>query len=195
MLYSFSGVDDMIYTPDMDQAYRLRHDVFVEEKRWEGLRRPDQRDIDQFEQPENHHFILKINNKVIGYQRMLPTTLPHLLSHMLPQLCAGKAPSGPHIYEWTRHCVHKAHRRTAEGAHYGAQLTYALVKWGLRHSVEGVIVEYHPDWIRRFERLGFGVERLGPEVLISGDRLVAVYMTFDENTLATIARIKGLQHP
>jgi acyl-homoserine lactone synthase len=191
MLYSFSGVDDMIYTPDMDEAYRLRHDVFVEEKRWETLRRPDQRDIDQFERPENHHFILKINNKVIGYQRMLPTTLPHLLSHVMPQLCTrGKAPNGPNIYEWTRHCVHQAHRQSA-GPNYGAQLTYALVKWGIRHSVEGVIVEYHPDWIKRFQKLGFHVERLGPEVMIHGEKLIAVYMTFDQHTLDMIEQQKN----
>jgi acyl-homoserine lactone synthase len=192
MLYSFSGVDDMIFTPDMDQAYRLRHEVFVGEKRWERLRRSDQRDIDEFERPENQHFILKINNKVIGYQRLLPTTLPHLLSHIWPEMCADKAPSGPNIYEWTHHCVHPEYRKSS-GSHPGAQLTYALVKWGLRHSVEGVIVEYHPHWVRRFERLGFHVERLGPEVSIHGDPHVAVYMTFDEQTLATIAQVRGFQ--
>ncbi len=190
MLYSFSGVDDIIFTPDMDQAYRLRHDVFVGEKRWENLRRQDGRDIDQFERPENHHFILKINDKVIGYQRMLPTTLPHVLSHVAPELCdPAKMPAGPHIYEWTRHCVHPEYRKK-QGVQYGAMLTYALVKWGLKHAVEGIIVEYHPKWIRRFENLGFHVERLGPEVLLHGETAVAVLMRFDQSTLDTIQRLR-----
>ena len=35
------------YAAAMEQAYRLRHTVFVEEMGWKDLKRPDGREIDQ----------------------------------------------------------------------------------------------------------------------------------------------------
>ena len=37
------------YADAMEQAYRLRHSVFVDEMGWHNLKRPDGREIDQFE--------------------------------------------------------------------------------------------------------------------------------------------------
>ena len=38
------------YQCEMEQAYRLRHNVFVDEMGWEDLRKPDGREIDQFDE-------------------------------------------------------------------------------------------------------------------------------------------------
>lgn len=90
------------YRVEMEQAYRLRHQVFVEESKWEDLRKPDGREIDQFDDARALHMLYIRDGAVLGYQRMLPTMRPHLLSHVTPDLCEGERPVGPGIWEWTR---------------------------------------------------------------------------------------------
>ncbi len=100
-----------LYREEMEQAYRLRHRVFVDEMKWTDLTKPDGREIDRFDD-EHAARMLYIggNGRVLGYQRMLPSTRPHLLSDVLSKRCEDERPVGPHIWEWTRYCVEPAHR-------------------------------------------------------------------------------------
>ncbi len=101
------------YADAMEQAWRLRHDIFVAEKGWTELARPDGREIDQFDTPHAVHFLAMEGDAVIGYSRLLPTTRPHLLSDVLPQLCEVERPVGPQIWEWTRQGVRARTARRA----------------------------------------------------------------------------------
>ena len=86
----------------MDRAYRFRHDVFVDEKGWEDIRRSDGRERDRFDGVEAIHQICLRNDEIVGYQRLLPTTRPHLLNDVLRDLCHRRPPRGPRVFEWTR---------------------------------------------------------------------------------------------
>ncbi|MCP3477897.1 GNAT family N-acetyltransferase (plasmid) [Bradyrhizobium sp. CCGUVB1N3] len=94
-----------------DRAFRSRHDVFVEEKGREDFRRADMRERDQFDDDEDAvHLILLRDDQIIGYyQRLLPTTRPHLLSS---DLCHTIPPRGSRVAEWTRFCVALGFRET-----------------------------------------------------------------------------------
>src|SRR6478735_2890963 len=83
------------YQCEMEQAYRLRHNVFVDEMGWEDLRKPDGREIDQFDDGRALHMLYIEDDRVLGYQRMLPSMRPHLLTEVLPHLCEGDFPVGP----------------------------------------------------------------------------------------------------
>ena len=49
MIHIVTAENIQSYTAAMEQAYRLRHAVFVEEMGWNDLKRPDGREIDQFD--------------------------------------------------------------------------------------------------------------------------------------------------
>ena len=89
----------------MDRVLRFRHAVFVDEKGWEDLRQPDERERDQFDDEHAIHQVCMRDDEIVGYQRLLPTTRPHLLTDVLSDLCKTKPPRGPKIFEWTRFCV------------------------------------------------------------------------------------------
>jgi N-acyl-L-homoserine lactone synthetase len=73
-----------------EQAWRLRHRIFVEELGWSDLRRPDGREIDQFDHEEAiHHHCIR-DGRVVGYQRLLPTTRPHLLTDVMPEFATDR---------------------------------------------------------------------------------------------------------
>lgn len=181
-----------LYRTEMDEAYRLRHDVFVDEKGWRDLAQADQREVDQFDNEHALHMICRQNGKVVGYQRMLPTTKPHLLSSVLADLCEVERPVGDHIWEWTRYCVAKPHRERGRALSPVANaLLSAIVEWGMESDVDRIIIEMEPIWLLRLVQLNFMVTPLGIPREIGGDSVVAVVAKFDHRTLEMLQAMRG----
>jgi acyl-homoserine lactone synthase len=120
--------NDYRYRDEMEQAYRLRHLVYVEEMGWTDLAKWDGRDVDQFDNKHAVHMLYIEHGQVLGYQRMLPSTRPHLLSEVMPELCEGDRPVGSHIWECTRHCVARGHREKGRVASPIANATHLVVR-------------------------------------------------------------------
>jgi acyl-homoserine lactone synthase len=180
------------YAEAMEQAYRLRHTVFVEEMGWNDLRRPDGREIDQFDDGRALHILYLDGDRLVGYQRMLPSMRPHLLSEVMPHLCDGDFPVGPHIWEWTRYCVTKEHRdRGRMLSLAGNLLLSAIVEWGLESGVSKIIIEMNPIWLLRLVQLHFRVTPLGIPQKAGKDSIVAVTAAFDARTLARLRDVRG----
>lgn len=95
MLHIIAAKNILDHHLELDQSFRLRHKVFVEEKGWEDLRRENGRETDRFDDEHAVHMLYIEDGRVIGYQRMLPSTRPHILSEILPELCEGERPVGP----------------------------------------------------------------------------------------------------
>lgn len=184
MLKIIRGRDASEHIRELDLAFQLRHRVFVEERRWENLRSPDGRETDQFDHDEAVHFLLYGgDNRLIGYQRLLPTTRPHLLSEVHPHLCEIDMPKGPEIFEWTRFAVERSHRGDGGGlGRAGAELVLGFVEWGLANGVSAVVVEVSPFHLLKFVEGHFMVELLGRPRQIGDDTILAVLAKFDERT-------------
>jgi len=135
-------------SPVLDQAFRLRHQVFVEEKGWIGLRRDDRRDIDQFDTPMTVHHVAMIDGEVAGYQRFNATTGPHLLADVHAALCDGTPPRGNHIWEWSRYCVARKFKRPGIYCDVASTLLFAALEWGEPLGITEFVLEFHPIWIR-----------------------------------------------
>jgi len=41
MVHVISAVNRHLYEDVLDEHFRVRHEIFVEERKWEGLRKPD----------------------------------------------------------------------------------------------------------------------------------------------------------
>lgn len=174
----------------LDEAYRLRHRIFVEEAGWETLRRPDGRERDRFDDEHAVDMLLYRGQRLIGYQRMLPTTRPYLLTDIYPQLCDGQPPCGSNIYEWTRFAVDPACRGDGTGLGLaGAQLVLAYVEWGLERGVDSVVVELAPSQLVKFVQCHFLAHPLGVMQKIDGRNTIAVQAYFDERTRDRLRQI------
>ena len=131
-----------------------------------------------------------------GYQRMLPTTRPHLLTDILPFLCEGERPCGPDIYELTRYAVAPAYRDGRRGVStVGSELIAGFVEWGLATGVHSVIIEFEPMWVLRALQLRFLARPLGYQKVIGQQNVVATLLTFDEQTLETVREKRRWHEP
>ncbi|MER8961176.1 acyl-homoserine-lactone synthase [Mesorhizobium sp. M0701] len=192
MLHVVTAQNREGYQAELDQAFRLRHKVFVEEKGWMDLRRDDGRDIDRFDDEHAVHMLFTIEDRVVGYQRMLPSTRPHLLSEVLLDLCEGDRPAGANIWEWTRYCVEPQFRERGRMLSPVANaLLSGIVEWGLGRGVDTIIIEMNPLWLLRLVQLHFRVTPLGLPKLIGGEDTIAVTARFDERTLQRLRETRS----
>jgi acyl-homoserine lactone synthase len=179
----------------LEQAFRLRHRVFVEELGWQPLCRPDGREIDQFDDADSTHFLAICDDKVEGYFRSRPTAKPHLLADIHFQLCSRPYPRSLSVLEWTRYCVAPARREGGAFGGVGSELIVAGMEWSLHRGIRDVVLEYHPAWIARFMGLGFKVHALGLPDEIEGEPVIAVHMQFDQKALERTRIARGVTDP
>jgi len=98
------------YKGELEQYFRGRYDVFVRERGWKDLERPDGRDIDQFDTEDAIHLLPIEGSQVIGGFRFNPSTGPTLLNQVFPELSLMPLVGSPYIYELTRLWVVKEKR-------------------------------------------------------------------------------------
>ncbi|ACI94780.1 autoinducer synthase [Afipia carboxidovorans OM5] len=196
MLMVIPGSDISRHATLMDRVFRFRHSVFVDEKGWMELRQPDGLERDRFDDVHAIHQVCLRGDDIVGYQRLLPTTRPHLLSDVLTDLCHRRPPRGPRVFEWTRFCVAPGSREMrprADGPFL--ELAQGVVEWGMAHRVDTVTVAI--DWRLMViaMQLRFFVRPLGFPKRIGRDEVVALRMSFNRETLATIRQARGCDDP
>ncbi|WP_407049192.1 acyl-homoserine-lactone synthase [Methyloraptor flagellatus] len=179
------------HTAVLEQAWRLRHRVFVEERGWSDLARPDQREMDAFDTEGATHICVMRGQVLVAYARLLETTRPHLLSDVLSHLCQTRPiPRGPNILEWTRHCVAPDYR--GQGFALGQaerELMLAIVEHALENRIEHLTAEAHPVWITRLLRLGFEAEPLCLPTTVAGEPAIGLFISVSDKTLEKTRRV------
>lgn len=196
MIYALT-TRQLTSNPELWRAvHQLRHAVFVEEMAWEDIRRPDNLEIDQFDHDGAIHHLALRDGQLAGYQRMLPTTGPHLLTHVLSDLCHGPSPHGEGIWELTRYAVAKPWRDGRRGvSSVGSELIAGFVEWGMARGIDQVIIEFEPMWVLRALQLQFLARPLGYQRTYGRQQVVATLLTFDEATLDAVRRYRGSAEP
>lgn len=178
-----------LYEEHIEQFYCLRHQVFVEERGWNDLRRPDRHEIDAY---DNEHavYLLAIDaDRVVGGQRLYPTLLPHMISEVFPHLAGRGIPQASHILEWTRYFVVKE-RRTGRT---DCRLLAAMQEFCLEEGISEVTAVVEMWWLPRWQQTGFKVRPLGLPHMIEGQPCVAAAIEISEASLHHVRKLAGLR--
>ncbi len=196
MFYALS-TQELMEHPELWRAvHKLRYRIFVEEMGWNDLQRPDHLEIDQFDHEEAVHHLVVRNGELAGYQRMLPTTRPHLLTHVLQDLYVGTPPSGRDIYELTRYAVAPGYRDGRRGiSTVGTELIAGFIEWGMSVDVDKVIIEFEPMWVLRALQLQFLATPLGYQRTYGRQQVVATLLQFNQDTLDTVRTRRNHMQP
>lgn len=196
MLHFVNQGNHRYYSKEIEDAYKLRHKIFVEEFGWEALRKPDKREIDQFDSPVATHVLAIENKALVGYSRLLPTTEPHLLADVYPELARKRIPRGRDIFEWSRWAVHPNSRGGTAIGNVGSQMLLGICDYALDQGISCLTLQTHPLWITRSMELGYEVEPLGLPIVFDGQPVVAIAVTITEKANRTCRarlRIKKLE--
>lgn len=158
----------------MEAVWRFRHQCFVETLGWEALRRADSRERDAFDTRSTVHLVLMEKNEVVGYSRLLPTTKPHLLSHLYPELIGDESyPRGRQVFEWGR-CATARHVTHVHGIATADLLMTAVLEFLVYSRITTVIIQTNPALVEMIRRRGYRLEVLCEPVLYEGEPLMAI---------------------
>lgn len=168
----------------MDALYWERYEAFVLGRGWSDLKRPDGRDIDQFDDADTVYIIGHDGQTVHCGCRIRPSEKPHLLREAFPQLVAGQpVPQGPDIFECSRLFVDRRH---PERMKLFLQLLSATVDWYRERDAKTLTGVIETWWLNSFLSLGFDIVPLGAPSRLGRTSILAVRVSIDESLRANL---------
>lgn len=185
MIHVVTKENRSIYQAQMEEQFRIRHDIYVKQRKWMALDRPDGREMDQFDNGDATYLLMLEDNRVIGGSRFVPTTKPHLMSEVFAFLANVRGvPRGHDIVEWTRIFI-IPEKRTA----FNLKKIYAgVLEYCLDEGYNKITIVMETWWIPRFLELGWDVIPLGEPMMHDNMEIVAVIVNIEQE------KYKQLKH-
>jgi N-acyl-L-homoserine lactone synthetase len=177
------------------RMFEARKQVFVDLLGWDVPVLHDRYEIDQFDHEEARYLVLTDDEgRHLASARLLPTTRPHLLGDLFPELCDGPLPSGPGVFEITRFCLDRSlcavRRRRVRDALVCAIARHARATGITRYSaIAGV------GWFQQILAFGWRCRPLGLPKQLGDETLVALEIAIEADTLAKLAAAGIVDQP
>jgi acyl-homoserine lactone synthase len=183
MIHVISAANRHLYEDVLEQHFRVRHEIFVEERKWEALRKPDGREVDTYDNEDAVYLLALENRRVLGGSRLYPTTKPTMMSEVFPHLAAVRGcPSNPLVWEWSRFFVSRERR---DGA-FNGQLMAAAQEFCLDQGIERLSLVMETWWLPRFHEIGFIVAPLGLPALVEDSWTMAATIEIRQESLDAV---------
>jgi acyl-homoserine lactone synthase len=190
MIHVISAENRHLYEDVLEQHFRVRHEIFVEERKWEGLRKPDSREIDVYDNEDAIYLLALENRRVLGGSRLYPTTKPTMMSEVFPHLAAVRGcPADPQVWEWSRFFVTRERR---DGA-FNLQLMAAAQEFCLDQGIERLCLVMETWWLPRFHDIGFVVTPLGLPALVEDSWTMAATIEIRQESLNVVRDRIGMK--
>lgn len=158
MIHVVTALNRRPYARAIEDHHVIRHRIFVEERGWRALARPDGREIDAFDTADTIYMLAMDGERVIGGHRLFPTLQPHMISEVFPHLVTrGPVPRDVAIYEWSRFFVVKEYRSSK----VYFELLAAVQEFCLNVGIASITAVIEMWWLPRFHEAGFVVHPLG----------------------------------
>jgi len=183
MIHVISAVNRHLYEDILEQHFRVRHEIFVEERKWEALRKSDGREIDTYDNDDAVYLLALENRRVLGGSRLYPTTRPTMMREVFPHLASVRGcPSDPLVWEWSRFFVSRERR---DGA-FNLQLMAAAQEFCLEQGIERLCLVMETWWLPRFHDIGFVVVPLGLPALVENSWTMAATIEVRQESLDVV---------
>lgn len=121
-----------------------------------------------------------------GSMRLLPTTAPHILGALFPELAGGRVPQGDHVQEITRLCL-PTRLGAPERLQVRNRLISAMVDHALDSGIRTLTGVVRPAFRDTVLAMGWRCAPLGPVAEISGQKLAAFRIEIDRRTPELLA--------
>jgi N-acyl-L-homoserine lactone synthetase len=152
----------------LDGMFEDRRRLFVDLFGWDIPVIDGRFEIDQFDTADTVYIVAADDRgDHAASLRLMPSTRPHMLAAIFPQLCPGGVPIGPTIWESTRLCLPQRHGAALRKG-YRNQLISAMVDFALERGIDRLTGVLPDPFRREVLAMGWVAEALGPPVRIGG---------------------------
>jgi acyl-homoserine lactone synthase len=182
-----------LYDYLFDDYFRLRYEIYVKERGWKALERPDGRDIDQFDTDAATYLFALEGQRLVGGLRVVPTMQPTLMGDVFPQL-ALRGPIRRHdVAELTRIFVIKERRGEQTQPRVEHLILCAAMEYGVVQQFSQYTIVMEAWWIRRLQEQCWRITPLGLPVEIDGSATVGVTADVNSETIEGLRAKRGIE--
>lgn len=185
------------YATLIEDSYRLRHQVYVHERGWKGLDRPDGREIDQFDTEDATYLVwTDETNRVLGGVRLISTDKPHLMSDVFPEIATfAPVPRRTDVWEMTRFfSVRDPSGRVPRNTVIGDVLC-GMFEFGLHHGLTAISVVCDTFFLPRYLEMGIHATPIGLPTPYPEGICIACVLPVDHSQLAAARNSRGVTRP
>jgi acyl-homoserine lactone synthase len=175
-----------LYADILEDYFRLRHRIYVVERKWIDLDRPDKREIDRFDTDDTVYLLGLEGRRIVAGMRLVPTIAPTLLSELFPQLSLNGPVRRPDVYELSRIFVVPNRRGEHAGPRAEAVIQAAAMEYGLSIGLSAFTIVLESWWLPRLLDQGWQARPLGLPVDINSMSTVAVIVDVNDQAWTEI---------
>lgn len=176
MIHVVNSKNRHLYREQLEEHFRIRYEIYVKQRKWMALDRPDGREVDQFDNDDATYLLMLENKRVVGGTRFVPTLKPHLTSEVFPFLPNIKGVQrGHNIVEWTRIFLIQEKR----GAEYLKRICTGMLEYYLDEGYDAITVVMETWWIPRLLALRWDIEPLGIPQMYDGMEIVSALININ----------------
>src|SRR6185437_16692626 len=197
MIYVIDSRNRRGFQLQIEQMFRLRHEIYVGRRGWKALEKADGRDVDQFD-TDATVYLLSIDDEgqVTGGLRLNPTTGPHLIRDILPHTVAGEEiPVGEHIYEFTRWFVVKERVSAEENRRVAGELLVAMLEYGKHIGLTHISLCCDAFFWKTMQETRWDVRRLGPITRYPEGKCISVLFEVSDRMIANTRETRDVRGP
>src|SRR5438270_2217696 len=177
-----SGGDGLPEDRILRQMFEARKRVFVDLLKWDVPVLDGRFELDEFDDEQaNYIIVADREGNHLGSARLLPTTRPHILGDLFPELCAGPVPAGPDIFEITRFCLGRTQGALARRETRN-RLVSALVSFALDHGIRTYTGVAEMGWLQQILAFGWDCRPLGIPRRLAGALTGALAISISPET-------------
>jgi acyl-homoserine lactone synthase len=185
-----------LYLEEIEAMHRHRHEIFAKYYGWSALLSADGLDIDEFDSRHTVYFVILDDDGVLrGCDRVIPSWRPHMLTHLFPEYAQKNIPTGPSIWEWSRHAP--GHPNWSEAINRQARLvsSIALLEFAASRGSEGYTGILEARALPMAMRVGWKPQPLGAPVRYGEGESVACLCPADLSLIPRLRRMAGRDDP
>jgi len=172
----------------LNLMFAARKSVFVDLLRWNVPVRDGCHEIDQFDDDHARYLILLADDgRHLASTRLLPTTRPHILDTLFPNLCEHPLPRSPRTLEITRFCLDRS-LRAVDRRQVRDQLVTAIVEHAVEHGITTYTGVAEMGWFQQILSFGWDCRPLGLPTEHEGSMLCALRIAIEADTPRCLAR-------
>src|SRR5262245_12261819 len=179
-LHVVTHANKHLYEDVLEEYFRLRHKIYVDERRWMELAKPDGREIDQFDTPDTVYLMAIDGRRVVGSHRLVPTIKPTLMSDLFPQLAIRGLIRRPDAYELSRVFVIRERRGEQAQPRVESVIMAGTMEYALAQGISQFTIVMETWWLPRFQDLGWRLRPLGLPTMINGMNCIGVVADVNE---------------
>lgn len=184
------------YLDEIEAMHRHRYRLFVDLMGWRALESPDRLDIDEFDNTNATYLVaIDVGGEVCGSVRLMPTWRPHMLKTLFPEYVAGEVPTGPAIWEWTRHAPGDPLFSKAINREARLVLHIAIMEFALSRGIDSFTGIVETRVLSKMLDMGWRCDPLGAPVEYGEGVAFAFHARVDPVNINRLRALAGRADP